>query len=338
MTVRRIAMVAVSLGVAVVAVVAVARSFRPRWEREDPDAVRREIASLTRQRDSLRVVVFDAAATSDLLDSQPVGDIVIGLPTPFVETIVHSVVTGWFHEVDLRLPRMRVRKSGTVKARLGLLGKRTVGEFSLDIVLDDVRGRLEPGEPTMTFGGDEIQLAVPVRVAAGTGTARVTAEWVSKGVAGPVCGNMTVTHEVTGQVRAKQYVARGSILLSAVDGAVLADPDFPSLAIRLFVDPSRRSIAVLDSVLASRGGLCGFAVDRSRASERIQALVGRGFRVTIPQRFFRPIRLPVAVETSVPVQDRQVALQVTASGLAVTSSTVWIAAGVSTTKTLPRLQ
>jgi hypothetical protein len=335
---RRTAIIAIAMIVSVIAVVAVARSFRPRWEREDPDLVRREIASLTRQRDSLRVIVFDAAETSDLLDGQPAGDIVIGLPTPFVENVARSVVTGWFHEVDLSLPRMRVRKSGTVRARLGLLGRRTVGEFSLDITLDDVRGRLEPGEPTMTFGGDAIRVSVPVRVAAGTGTAGVTAEWISKGVTSPVCGNMKVTRDVTGHVRAKQYVARGSIVLSAVKGAVLADPDFPSLAIRLFIDPSRRSIAVLDSVLASRGGLCGYAVERSRASERIQALVGRGFKVTIPQRFFRPIRLPVAVETSVPVQDRQVALMVTASGLAVTSSTVWIAADVSTAKTSLRPQ
>lgn len=309
-----------------------AAMFRPKWEREDPAAVRREIASLTVKRDSLRKLVYDAAETSDLLDEQPPGDVVIGVPTPFVDAMVQSVVIGWFHDVDLRLPRMRVRKSGEVKARLGIFGRRTVGAYKLLVTLDDVRGQLQPGPPVLGFGGDTITLEIPVRVAGGTGNAHIVAEWDAKGIAGPVCGDMTTSGDVTGQVRARTYVARGRIVLSAVDGAVMADPDFPDLAIRLFIDPSPASVAALDSVLATRGGVCGYAIEKSRASERIQELVGRGFRVKIPQRFFRPIRMPVAVQTSVPVQNREVALEVKPSGLAVTKSTVWFGADVSTVK------
>ena len=305
-----------------------AARYRPKWEREDPATVQRETIQLQRQRDSLRAIVYDAAATSDLLDEQPVGDVVIGLPTPLVDLVVRNVVAGWFHDVDIRLPRLRVRKSGEVKARLGIFGRRTVGEFNLDMVLDDVRGRLQPGIPEMTFGGDVITMNIPVRVAAGTGVARVTAEWKSRGLAGSVCADETVTRNVTGQVRAREYTARGRLNLKAVDGAITADPDFPELAIRLFVDPSRASVAALDSLMAEKDGLCGYAVDKSRASERIQALVGRGFRVKIPQRFFRPIRLPVAVATSVPVREREVGLAVTASGLAVTQSVLWVGANV----------
>ncbi len=330
MSIRMRTRVMIGLATCAVLISLVAIRYRPKWEREAPDAVRRDVVSLTRQRDSLRRIVFEMAATSDLLDGRPTGDIAIGLPTQFVDAIVRRVVVGWFHDVDLRLPRLRVRKTGSVKAKLGILGRRTVGEFGLDITLDDVHGRLQPGDPTLQFGGDQIRLLLPVRVAGGTGVARVKATWISKGLAGPVCGNMTVTHNVTGTVRARNYIAKGRIVLSASEGTVLADPDFPALAIRLFVDPSTRSVAALDSVLASRGGLCGYAVDRSNASERIQSLVARGFMVRIPQRFFRSIRLPVAVETSVPVQDRQLRLGVTASGLAVTNSTVWVAANVAT--------
>ncbi|MDZ7631134.1 MAG: hypothetical protein U5K74_07240 [Gemmatimonadaceae bacterium] len=328
---------AVVVVVPAVTLAVVAARFRPKWEREDPATVRREVAMLTKQRDSLRVRVLDAASTSDLLDERPAGDIVIGLPTPFVDAMVQSVIAGWFNEVELRLPQMRVRKSGDVRAKLGIFGRRKVGEFNLDIVLDDVRGRLQPDAPTLKFGGDVISLAVPVRLAGGTGVARVKAEWISTGITSSVCGNMTVTHDVTGQVRARNYMARGRIVLSAVEGTVRADPDFPDLAIRLFVDPSRASVAALDSILDARGGLCGYAVDRSRASERIQALVARGFRVKIPQRFFRQISLPVAVETSVPVQNRDVQLEVTPNGLAVTASTVWIAADVSTKRPTPKV-
>jgi hypothetical protein len=318
----------VAVGAPVLVLASLGLRYRPKSEREDPATVVREIAVLTRTRDSLRALVYDAATSSDLLDRRPAGDISIGLPTPFVNLIVQHVVSGWFHDVDLRLPRMRLRKDGEIKARLGILGRRTVGSYDLEVILDNVHGRLQPGAPTLTFGGDTIHVAVPVRVAAGTGVARVNASWKSRGLAGPVCGDMSVSRDVTGRVRARDYVARGQIVMKAVNGTVSADPEFPDLAIRIFIDPARESVAALDSVLATRGGLCGYAVEKSNASDRIQALVGRGFRVKIPQRFFRPIRLPVAVQTEVPVANSQVPLNVTPSALTVTNSTVWIAATV----------
>lgn len=318
----------VVIGVPAVTLAALGLRYRPRAEREDPAKVLQEIASLTRARDSLRTIVYENVTSSDLLDRRPAGDIAIGLPTPFVDHIVKSVVAGWFHDVDLRLPRMRVRKDGEIKARLGIFGRRTVGSYDLEVILDDVRGHLQPEVPTLSFGGDTIHVTVPVHVAAGTGIAKVNASWKSKGIAAPVCGDMSVSRDVTGQVRARDYVAKGQIVLSAVNGTVSADPEFPELAIRIFIDPAPESVAALDSVLATRGGLCGYAVEKSRASEKMQALVGRGFRVKIPQRFFRPIRLPVAVETEVPVADTSVALKVTPTALTVTNSTVWIAATV----------
>jgi len=243
--------------------------------------------------------------------------------------VVREVVPGWFHDVDLRLPPMRLRKSGEVKARLGLFGRRSVGVYDLEVNLRAVRGRLQPGVPVMRFGGDIIQIDVPVRVAGGTGIARVKIDWESKGNAGPVCGDLSADRDVTGQVRPQQYVARGRIRLSAERGRLVADPAFPGLAIRLFVDPARNSIAALDSILAKKGGMCGFAVGKARASERIQELVARGFNVRIPQRFFRPIQLPIAFETAVPIQNLSFALQVVPSGLKVTPSTLWMAAAVS---------
>lgn len=322
--------VATAVSVPLLTFSVIALRFRPRWEREDPATVTREIAILTRQRDSLRAIVYDAASLSDLLDQRPTGDVVIGLPTPFVDAMVQRVVTGWFHDVILRLPRMRVAKQGEVTARLGLLGRRTVGAYELDIVLDSVRGRLKPDAPRLTFGGSIIGMDVPVHLASGTGVARIKLDWESKGLAGPVCGEMSMAHAVTGQVRAANYLARGRIVLSAVDGVLKADPDFPALRIRLLIDPSRASVAALDSILATRGGLCGAAIRRANVSARIQSLVARGFTVKIPQRFFRAISLPVAVQRVVPMEGPDVALNVRPTGIVVTSSAVWLAAAVST--------
>jgi len=303
--------------------------YRPRASREDPAAVAREVASLRALRDSLLARGDTLVKNAELLQRIPSGDLLIGLPTPFVDRLVRDVIAGWFHDVELHLKGLRVRKAGEVKAKMGFLGKRSVGTYDLDLTLDDVRGRLQPGEPKLDFGGDIIRIALPIRVAGGTGEATIAFVWDSKGMASPVCGDLAATRKVSGTVRRADYAVQGRMVLTAVSGAIMADPDFPELAVRLYIDPSEESLKVLDELLASKGGACGVAIGKAKVGDRIRQLVEKGFLVKIPQKFFRPIRLPVAVETSVPMQDKnRMALTVTPSGLAVTPSIIWLGANV----------
>ena len=214
-------------------------NFRPKGLREDPAAVEREIAALTVERDSLRTVVAGLSERSALLKGRPQGDVLIGLPTPFVSALVRDVVAGWFHDVELHLKGIHVRKAGEVKANMSIFGRRSVGTYDLDLTLDDVRGQLQPGEPKLTFGGDIIRIGLPVRVVGGTGKATIAFVWDSKGMASPVCGDLKATRQVSGTVRKAEYDVQGRMVLSAVSGAIMADPDFPELAVRLFVEPSK---------------------------------------------------------------------------------------------------
>ena len=321
----------VALGVIVLVPTALvgflAVKYRPRASREDPAAVAREIASLKAQRDSLVARGDTLVQNAELLQRIPPGDILIGLPTPFVDQLVRDIIAGWFHDVELHLKGLHVRKAGEVKAKM-LFRKRSVGAYDLDLTLDDVRGKLQPGEPRLSFGGDIIKIGLPIRVAGGSGQATIAFVWDSKGVASPVCGDLAATRKVGGTVRRAEYDIQGRMVLSAVSGAIMADPDFPELAVRLFIDPSEESLKVLNDLLASKGGACGLAVDKVNVGDKILGLVDKGFLVKIPQKFFRPIRLPIAVETSVPMPDNRMSLKVTPSGLAVTPSAIWLGANV----------
>jgi hypothetical protein len=306
--------------------------YRPKASLEKPIDVERDIRRLTMERDSLSGLVLEALQHSDLVATRPAGNVLIGVPTPFVNALVRDVVIGWFHDVELRLPEIKVHKAGEVKARLSILGRRRVGTYDLDVTLNDVRGRLQPGVPDLDFGGDIIKVSLPVRLARGTGNATVALKWDSKGMASPVCGDLAAVRTVTGSVLPAVYVVKGRIVLSALNGIVTADPDFPELAMRLFVEPSKESLTILDQLLATKGGVCGIAVRKAKVGDRIVQLVGRGFNVKIPQKFFRAIRLPIAVETSVAMQDRDVSLAVRPSGLSVTRTTVWLGADVAIAK------
>lgn len=302
--------------------------YPPRREAADRDTLRREIARLAAHRDSLRNRVVSQSDTLALLAQAPDGDVLVALPKPFVQSIAHDVVTGWFGNVDVHLRNLRVRKEGDVRARLSILGRRQVGSYHLDLRLHDVTGRLVPGAPELAFRDDGIGVTLPVQLAKGTGRGTIAFEWDSKGIANAVCGDLSVTRDIAGSVRPERYTARGRIALSATNGTLVADPDFPALAMRLHVVPSQASLTLLRETLASKGTLCDIAVGRANVDDRILALLERGFTVRIPQRFFRPVTFPIAVAASVPVEGRRMQVSVEPSNLRITRQALWLAAGV----------
>ena len=182
--------------------------------------------------------------------------------------------------------------------------------------------------PALNFGGDLIKVALPVQVTGGSVQATIAIDWDSKGLANAVCGDLAAKQPVRGTVRPSRHIAIGELHLSARDGAVLVDPEFPALAIRVFADPSEASVATLDSLLATKGGLCGIAVEKVRVSDLLVARVERGFLVRIPQKFFRPVRLPIVLERTVPSGGRELKLEVSPRDLVVTPAAVWLAADV----------
>ncbi|MBL0890639.1 MAG: hypothetical protein IBJ19_08495 [Gemmatimonadaceae bacterium] len=294
-----------------------------------------ELRVLKEQRDALQAELEVAQQYSALLDRRPEGDVLLALPTPFVQRMVTGVIVGWFDRVDLHLTNLRVRKQGEVKARLGLLGRRRVGSYSLRLDVSDLRGRLEPGAPTLSFGGDTIGIVLPVRLSQGEGRGRMTFEWDSRGLANMVCGDLTTAENISGTVIPADYVARGRLKLSASNGGVLIDPDFPGLQLRLRIKPSAASVRALERTLADKSRLCDMALERANVEERILALVGRGFPVRIPQKFFRAVRLPVAIEGALPMADKRVEVRATPDTLVITPQAVWLAARIDVRRSQP---
>lgn len=326
---------AIGLALPLTALFALEIRHRLREWRDSPTVVERQIARLTVERDSLRALILDSVTASALFSRRPSGDVVIGLPAPFVTALVQDAVVEWFRDVEVTLRGLKVNKVADVYAQLGFLGRRRVGSYDLRMTLDEVRGRLKAGIPALNFGGDEIGIALPVRVTGGSVMATIDIAWDSRGLADVVCGDLRVTREVTGLVTPSRHVAVGRILLAERQGDLVADPDFPGLAVRLFADPATASLAILDSILESKGGLCGVAIERMDPGEKIVARVERGFLVRIPQKFFRPVRLPISLDTSVPVGGKSLALAIRLTGLAVTESTVWLGADVAIARPSP---
>ena len=294
-----------------------------------PSAARLE--ALRAERDVLQAKFRDivVAQGEKSLGQAPQAGVMIGLPTSLTASILEQVVTGLFGETTLTLKNLKVHKAGEVKAKL-LIKKRTIGKFVLDMEIRQVQGLLKPGKPRLAFGKNKVDLTLPVSLAEGQGHADLRFQWDSKGLsANLVCGDVDVTRSISGNVIPEDYTVTGEFGIKSSGEAILLTPRFPDLAVRIYVDPSEEAWAVVDGVIKDRPKGCEIALGKVDVKAKLGEILGKGINVKIPQKIFKPVRLPAGVSQSLNVQGVQLALQVKPTGVVVAQDRLWYGADVS---------
>jgi hypothetical protein len=294
-----------------------------RGDRQTPDQIRARIQSLEGERESLRERLHELMAGEPRIAGMPESPVRVGVPTTLARDLIEKVVAGVVNQVTLELKNLKVRKKGTVRKVI------TIGEYDLEVAIHRVTGELRTGKPEVTFGGNEVAIALPVSVASGTGRATIRFRWDGKNVAGATCGDMDVTQEVTGGVRPETYPVAGGLLLTATARDILAEPRFPQTRVNLKVVPSDASWAAVDGILGEKGGVCGYVVDKVDVRGIVQRLVERGFNVRLPTEKIRPVAVPVGIEPTMEVAGQTVALAIEVGELAITEQMIWLGAKVS---------
>jgi len=311
---------------ALVAVLSAAVGFWYSWRRADrqtPAEIRAEIAALEVERDGLRQRLEGLVGTDPRLAGMPDTPVRLAVPTGLAGDLIGRVLTGAADQVTIELRNLRARKRGTVRKVI------TIGDYDLRVTVNQVVGTLRTGAPTVTFGGNEVALALPLTVAAGTGTATIDFAWDGRNISGAVCGDMTVRQVVSGSVRPRTYPVTGRLRLTSTDTEILAEPRLPPMRLHLNVVPSAASWQAAQKLLDDKTGLCGFVLDRVNVMGAVQRLVDRGFRVRLPVEKLKAVALPVGVEPTMQVRGETVALGIRVGGLAITPHAIWLGAHVS---------
>jgi hypothetical protein len=296
---------------------------REREDRQSPGQLRAEIAALEKERDLLRPKLDALIARDPRIAGMPKTPVRVGVPTTLARELIERVTAGFVDHVTLELKNLKVNKTGSVKKVV------TLGQYELHVVIKRVSGRLKTGKPSVTFGGNRIQLSMPVTVASGSGNANISFKWDGKGVSGAVCGDLNVNQDVTGGVKPASYPVSGSLVLTATAEEILAVPKFPLIKINLKVDPSDESWAAVQKILDDQEGVCGYVVDKVNILKIVQGLIDRGFNVRLPTEKIKPMAIPVGIEPTMQVEGRQVALGIKVGELAITSDMIWLGANVS---------
>ena len=271
-----------------------------RKDRQSPDELRKEIAALEKERDLLRPKLDQLVAKDPRIAGMPKTPVRVGVPTTLARDLVERVTSGFIDHVTLELKNLKVNKKRTVKKVV------TLGEYELHVLIKRVSGRLKTGKPSVTFGGNRIELSMPVTVASGTGNATIDFKWDGKGVSDAVCGDMEITRDVSGGVKPASYPVSGALVLTATAEQILAEPKFPLIKINLKVDPSDESWAAVQKILDDQEGICGYVVDKVNILKIVQGLIDKGFNVRLPTEKIKPMAVPVGIEPSMNVKGRQV--------------------------------
>jgi hypothetical protein len=172
-------------------------------------------------------------------------------------------------------------------------------------------------------------VGLPVRIASGTGDATIDFKWDGKNVSGAVCGDMEVHQKVSGSVKPESYPVQGGLLLSATTEQILASPKFPPIKVNLKVEPSAESWAAVQEILDSKGGVCGYVIDKVNIKGVLEGLIGKGFNVRLPTEKIKPMVVPVGVAPTLTVRGEPITIGVKVADLAITEHMIWLGADVT---------
>ena len=288
-----------------------------------PEQMKAKIAALEQEIPTLRQKLGELVANDARLQGMPETGVRVGVPTALARTMIERVATGFVDSVTLKLTNLKVEAHGTVKKVV------TIGKFDLLVNIKEVTGHLRTGKPKVEFGGNKVALALPVKVASGTGTANLKFKWDGKNVSGAVCGDMEVDEDVSGSVKPDDYPVSGTLELTATAREILASPKFPVVKIRLVVVPSAQAWGVVQKVLDSKTGVCGYVVEKVNVPHLLDGLLNKGFEVRLPTEKIKPMAVPVGIAPTMKVGDETLRVDVKVGHLAITRHMIWLGADVN---------
>ncbi len=145
-----------------------------------------------------------------------------------------------------------------------------------------------------------------------------------------VCGDLDVTKHATGTVVSQHYRVQGGFELGMDGSALILTPEFPELAVRIFVTPTEQAWKVVDEVVADQRAGCRAALGKIDIKKILAKILGKGFNIKIPPKVLRPIRLPAGLRQSLSVQGVKLDFDLKTTDLTVSPERVWYGANIQT--------
>ena len=289
-----------------------------------------EVQQLQAEQDSLRQRAATLVREDTRIQNLPEGEVVIAVPTAFLKSVIERLFTDVVSNVTLRLTGIKAHVAKSVKKIV------KVGEFVVDVEITEVVGKLKPGQPEITFGGNQVSLSLPVEVTEGHGEAIIHFVWDGKNVADLTCGDMDVTQKVSGNVIPSSYLVSGALSFAIQGKRVVAAPVFPETKLNIRVTPSQESWDAVNAILQEKKGVCGWVLDKVNVPNLLENLVQeKGFNVKLPLQKIKPFNFPASVSDTVRIEELAIALDAQTNTIRIDPDAIWYSASVAVKAAAP---
>jgi hypothetical protein len=290
------------------------------------------MATLQNTHDRLHERLEKATATEPLVASAYAarGQVVLAMRAGLLEELAANVARRYLDRVTLDLSGVLAQRSGELR-RKTFLGRVKLGAWNVSIEMDDLVGDLRAGSPRVGLRGpDLIEVLVPVDVQETEGGATLHFGWDSEALVNLVCKDFELTREIRGRVLAQSHLLSGALRLNNTGLGLTVTPVFPERRVRLKLDLTPRSWAVVEEALRSQDTFerCGMVMHPDEGLVRLRELAARGIMVHLPDSVFRPVSLPARLHTSVKVNEARVGLRLKAESLRIETTTLWSSVSV----------
>jgi hypothetical protein len=283
-----------------------------------------EIAALEARQDSLERIATSIVQVDPRIRRLPKGDVVISIPTSFPRAVIVQVFDQVVENVTLRLGGIKARVAKSVKKIV------TIGEFVVDVDIQEVVGKLKPQPPDLTFADNRVAMRLPVVVDQGTGKAKVHFVWDGKNLAGLTCGDMDITETLTANVVPARYVVSGTLGLAQQGSRIVCTPRIPETKVNIRITPTKAAWATVDRILAEKQGVCGYVLEKVDVRSILKNVVeGKGFNVRLPLSKLKPFSVPAGVSDSVVVKERAIAIATRTNTLRIEPDAILYSADVA---------
>ena len=246
----------------------------------------------------------DRCLTDDarLVDA-PRGDVLIGLPSTLVESIVSEALAGPLRNVRLSLKDVvKVERSDEVQSKT-FLGTMTLGRYDLTVNVQEVNAVMKPRTPILTFGSNRIAIDLPVSVEAGERQGEALLQ-----VGRPEPGRRGLRRSDRGARPARlgapgprappRPIRRGGARASSS----IVKPRIAPIEVAFHVEPLQRTWDFVDDLIGSKNAVCEAALRKAEVGQKVKDLVSRGFKVTVPTNWLHAMALPASFRDTVDVQ------------------------------------
>lgn len=280
--------------------------------------------------DRVKAAVADDPVVRQVLASKDT-DVVMGIRSGLTQRLLQRVTACYLDQMTLDLEDVEAKAKGDLHQKT-FLGKLKVGDWRVELVIDEFRTRLRAQKPSLrVLDDDEIDLDIPVEAQAAPGRASIHFAWDSTGIADLVCKDFELTRTLDARIPRQTHTIGATFRVAGGLEGLKVEPVARRDTIRVTIEVPESSWEVVAEALKTQDTFsrCGIGLDPPKVIADLKARVAQGFDVRLPDKMMREVALPARFERTGRLDNRPIAVTLRSTGFRLTRDAIWTGASIS---------